>query len=714
MNMRTLAAAVVALSCTAISTEAQEPGTIARWGFDRVVEGKTPELVSGIEDEVEGNYRLMSGIRGEALVLDGYTTCVVRSADLAPEMAGDFTIEAWIALGAYPWNWAPIAARENTVSLNSNLDAVCWPEDITINSPRAGFFFGVGPQGQLGLHMGAGEWRVIESGAPIPLRKWTHVAATFTRGEGVALYMDGERTGGESFGSDFSRAGDEDLRIGMGRQQLEPTNPVREFATLACWYSLDGILDELQIHDTALSEREIADSVAAVRLSPEPPLKPRVMPSGPEGQGVFGASYMNLEYYPEWDALWPVSSDPDIVVQFDDSPVRVVFWRGTRYGPAWVMENGLWMADQSLENFNNTDGCLEHMLDPRCRFSHVRIIENTDARVVVHWRYCPTSANGNHSQVDPISGWEDWVDEYYTFYPDQVGIRKVIQHSTGSSLHPEEIIGLCHPGQTPEDVIELDAMTMASLDGRSHTYSWAEGTPVIHEGGEYIHFGREPEERPVILQVNMKSEMKPFRVFETDNRVRIFAIEHRKGFSRFPWWNHWPVAQVPSDGRYCQVADRASHFSLAWGGPQPHRGEGDFLWWTWMYGASTGSTDELTPLARSWNLPPELVVTGGGFTGGDYDRTERAYRLAGTEGRSDALSFRLQADTDSPVVNIPVLIENWGSGDASLKIDGRDIPRGRSFRYGHIRRINRYDLVVWIEHRSDRPVEIELIRSLDR
>jgi len=24
------------------------------------------------------------------------------------------------------------------------------------------------------------------------------------------------------------------------------------------------------------------------------------------------------------------------------------------------------------------------MLDPRCRFSHVRIIENTDARVVVH------------------------------------------------------------------------------------------------------------------------------------------------------------------------------------------------------------------------------------------------------------------------------------------------------------------------------------------
>jgi len=106
------------------------------------------------------------------------------------------------------------------------------------------------------------------------------------------------------------------------------------------------------------------------------------------------------------------------------------------------MENGIWMADQSIENFNGKDGCIEHMLDYHCRFSHVRIIENTPARVVVHWRYLPTSANGNHSQVNPISGWEDWVDEYYTFYPDQVGFRKVVLHSDGVALWPEEVIAL--------------------------------------------------------------------------------------------------------------------------------------------------------------------------------------------------------------------------------------------------------------------------------
>jgi len=417
---------------------------------------------------------------------------------------------------------------------------------------------------------------------------------------------------------------------------------------------------------------------------------------------------MRLDYYPEWDALWPVSSDPDIVVQFDDSPVRVVFWRGTRYGPAWVMDNDLWMGDQSIENFNNQDGCIEHMLDPRCRFSHVRIVENTPARVVVHWRYCPTSANGNHSQVNPVSGWEDWVDEYYTFYPDQVGVRKVNLHSEGRFLWPEEVIGLCHPGQRPEDVVDLSAMTLANLKGQSHTYTWAETTPKVRDGDSYHHFGTEPEEKPVIMRVNFKSENKPFQIFETTNRFSIFAHEYRKGVSHFPWWNHWPVAHVPSDGRYCQAADRASHFSLAWGGPPPHKEEGNIYWWAWMYGSTQGEAESLVPLARSWLLPPDIVVNNREAEA-QYDMTQRCYVLtnAGDLGRND-VRIRLEADPDSPVVNPAIVINNWGRAGAELSLDGKAIPQGKDFRSGHIRRVNRYDLVVWIALESDKPVELVL------
>jgi hypothetical protein len=683
---------------------------VAHWNFDRVEKQKVRESVKGAQDALDGNYRVVQGIRGKAIVMDGYTTCVVRQADQVPEIGPDFTLEGWIALGAYPWNWTPVVAQENTISMNSNQDAVCWPDDIVVNSPRAGFFFGISPEGYLGLHIGAQGWNVCWTEKKIPLKTWTHVAATYRQGEGIVLYIDGQKEAKMEVQGRFRQAKEEDLRMGMSRQMLEPSHPVRAFATLACWYSLDGILDEVQIHDKALTEETIAENYGdwASQSSKEAALPDRIMPSGPPGPGTFGASYMHLAYYPEWDALWPVSSDPDIVVQFDDSPVRVVFWRGTRYGPAWIMEKDKWMGDQSVENFTNRDGCIEHMLDPRCRFSHVRIIENTPARVVVHWRYCPTAANKNHSQVNPVSGWEDWVDEYYTFYPDQVGIRKVILHSGGRALWPEEVIALCHPGQRPEDVVDLAAMTLANLKGHSHTYTWAETTPKVREGDQYFHFGSEPEEKPVIMQINMKSEYKPFQIFETTNTFTIFAHEHRKGFSHFPWWNHWPVSQVPSDGRYCQAADRASHFSLAWGGPSPHKGEGKTYWWVWMYGATKDSAESLVPLGRSWLFPPKLIIRQG-KANARYDLTQRCYVISTPEkGTETKLSFILEADQDSPIMNPAFVVENWGNRDAEILVNGRIVPRGKSFRYGHIRRMNQYDLVVWLQLEVNRETEITI------
>ena len=680
-------------------TWAQGETSIASWSFDKA----EPE-----KDAIKGNCRFVQGVKGKAIVMDGYTTCVVREAEQGPELGPDFSVEAWIALGAYPWNWAPIVAQENTVSMNSNLDAICWPDDIVVNSPRAGFFFGISPEGYLGLHIGAQGWTVCRTEKKLPLYTWTHVAATFREEEGIALYVDGQKTAGMKIEGKFRQAEGEDFRIGMARQMLEPSHPVRAFATLACWYSLDGILDEVVIHGGVLSEHEITEKYEASKPVGKPDLQPRILPSGPDGPGVFGASYMRLQYYPGWDALWPVSSDPDIVVQFDDSPVRVVFWRGTRYGPAWVMERDKWMADQSIENFNNRDGCIEHMLDPRCRFSHVRIIENTPARVVIHWRYCPVAANKNHSQVNPVSGWEDWVDEYYTFYPDQIGIRKVILHSEGRSLWPEEVIALCQPGQKPEDVVDLAAMTLVNLKGESHTYEWSETTPKVREGDTYFHFGSRPEEKPVIMRVNMKSKYKPFQIFETANRFSIFAHEHRKGFSHFPWWNHWPVAQVPSDGRYCQAADRASHFSLAWGGPPPHKGEGKTYWWTWMYGATQDDAESLVPLGRSWLLAPKLTVKQGDAVA-RYDLAQRCYKISGyMSGIGKKLPLVLEANPDSPAINPAFVVENWGSRPVEVLVDGKSIPQGFAFRYGHIRKVNRYDLVVWLSLDVDKETQITI------
>ena len=695
--------------------QAVEKDSLAYWSFDDIQDGKTLEKASGQQDTVSGHYRLVRGVKGNAIITDGYTCSIAKPAKQAHKLGQTFTIEAWIAPAAYPWNWAPILAQENTVSANSNKDKICWPDDIRDDSPKEGFFFGLGPQGYLGFHFGVGDWKVCRSEKKVPLREWTHVAATFDKNSEVVLYINGKQSGRMKV-QGYKPAETEDIRIAMPRQKIEPSHPVRAFATLPSWYSLDGILDELKIWSGTLSPKDIAGCYSSSKPAAAPDLPPRVMPSGPKGKGKFGASYIRLKYHPEWDAQWRVSDDPDIVVQFDDSPVRVVFWRGTRYGPAWVMENDMWMGDQSIENFNGKDGCIEHMLDPRCLFSHVRIIENTQARVVVHWRYLPTAANGNHSQVDPISGWEDWVDEYYTFYPDQTGIRKVIQHTDGQSLWPEEVIAFCQPGQRPEDVVELGAMTLANLKGKQHTYTWAESSPKFRskgrrERGGYIHFGDSLGEKPSIMMVNMKSKYKPFQVFELECNFTCFAHEHRKDVSHFPWWNHWPAAMIHSDGRYCQAADRPSHFSMAWASPVPHKGENDTYVWTWMYGATQDKIGSLTSLARSWTWPPKLLIKSGA-SDSKYDSTQRCYVISSTKNKQiDKLKFSLQADSDSPVVNPAFVIKNWGDKNVRLKIDGKEIPRGKAFRTGNIRRINQYDLVVWLEIQSNSSIEITMEHS---
>jgi len=252
---------------TALS--AQET-SVASWDFDAVREGKVRDGAAAIDDPVTGNFRLVPGVKGQAIVMDGYTTRIVRPAAQVPKLGRDFSLEAWIALGAYPWNWAPIAAQESTVSLNSNLDAASWPDDITVNSRKAGFYFGVGPQGHLGLHVGAGGWVVCRSENLLPLRKWIHVAAVFRGGEGISLYIDGRKAGEATVKSDFRQASNEDLRIGMSRQKIEPSHPVRAFATLPCWYSVDGIVDDLRIYGQALSAEAVAGIFASAKPAAEP------------------------------------------------------------------------------------------------------------------------------------------------------------------------------------------------------------------------------------------------------------------------------------------------------------------------------------------------------------------------------------------------------------------------------------------------------------
>jgi hypothetical protein len=68
-----------------------------------------------------------------------------------------------------------------------------------------------------------------------------------------------------------------------------------------------------------------------------------------------------------------------------------------------VTENGRWIGDQCAEDNRDEFGCIEHMSDKQSRYSHVRVIENTSAHVVVHWRYALADVKYNIGEKHPIT-----------------------------------------------------------------------------------------------------------------------------------------------------------------------------------------------------------------------------------------------------------------------------------------------------------------------
>lgn len=231
------------------------------------------------------------------------------------------------------------------------------------------------------------------------------------------------------------------------------------------------------------------------------------LPSGPKGPGRFGAYYTRLNYDAAWEEPWRVGSHADVVLRFENGGHKFVFWRGTSYVPCWVSANDIWYTNEFVERHGadspNTKGSVEPISDKQSRFSHVRIIENTDARVVIHWRYAPVDVGYNHPFIEPSTGWSDWVDEYHTIYPDAVGVRKITAYTSRPDLWMEwqESIVINPPGTMPEDNIELGAITVANMQGESKTYSWTkEGSP------QFI----DPPKGVNIVKVNLKSIRKPF------------------------------------------------------------------------------------------------------------------------------------------------------------------------------------------------------------
>jgi len=644
--------------------------------------------VKGEQSEIYGKYyESVNGVKGNALLLDGYTSYIEIPGEKAPVVMNDFSLEAWIALGAYPTHLCPIIDNKHDVNIGYH----------------NGYSFNINALGQLNFRMATrGHTEQLIVPQTLPLNKWIHVAAVYDEREGMKIYLNGELAGQKEVKGKFVPALGIDIDesvsnlsmlIGRSRVKAKPFGTLRPYGTQDHHSFFDGLIDEVKVFNTALTSKYISSGFKRNNTGDAPQLPDRTLPSGPDGTGRFGAVNTTLDYYPAWDAPWHVGESADVVVQFDESPCKFVFWRGTNYIPNFVTENGIWFNNAFNEGWNENGSC-EPMSDKRNTYSYVKILENTDARVVVLWRYGLVDNWNNFAFTDPKTGWGDWVEETYYMYPDMTGIRKDVLFSNAPRAAHEwqESIMVLSPGQSPEDILEYGALTLANMKGEKHTYSWEHETPP---------FLPEKPENHNIKVINTKSEYYPFSIMRPEDNPYsdIYAGEIRRDVSVFPWWNHWPVAVKPTDGRSAMFSDRPAHSSLSHWHWDAQEMTDNSVTKIMLIGLTDQNVDGLVSMAKSWINAPAVSHNSSLITSANYDQTEKSYIIELE--KPGKVQFEVEASADAPMINPAFVITNWGIDDISLTLNGKKIERGKKFRYGFRSGLESTDLIIWLRANSD-------------
>jgi Concanavalin A-like lectin/glucanases superfamily len=652
---------------------------VAYWTFDEGMNGGSDmvkDSVSGFESKVEGNKSYwIKGVSGTALLFDGYFSCVKMPVQNAPQV-NSLTIETWIAMKAHPFGLVPIVEQAD------------WG--------KMGYYFGVNAHGQLGFMANLnGEWFSILTEKQLQLERWTQVAVSFSSDKKtIKLYIDGKKEAEKNIDiKDEIRLihANSPLSIGLNTEPLIALPKERfVYGQYECITGFYGAIDEVRIFTNALSPDDIIKSYSSLKPDEKtlnnPGFHKRILPGDPGYAKKFGTEYTKLKYDEMYDDSWRSSKYSDVIVKFDELPASVVFWRGTSYGAGWVTENNLWMIDQSAET-GDAISYTEHMSDKKGVYSHVKIIENTNARAVIDWRYnCNDvlySFNKNYGDAGL------WVDEYITIYPDGVAVRKVEQKALSYKDTPpnkvswQDVQFLAQPGMTPDDVMNLKAVYLADLKGDTASMDFTNGIPKK---------SALPDAN--IELINMKSDYKVFLAFQEGTHITPWGNVSKEMYCHFMTWNHWPVSFITSQGKSSLFPDRVTH-SAGIGAADDAVDHGNMA----MYGFTNKPIKDLIPLVKSWNNPPPINrATGVTFEG--YDKSQRAYIF---KNASSSLTFKISATGEEPLYNPCFVIKGWGErGKAGIKIDDKVFASGKDFRQGLV-----YDtdgtksLVVWIKKVSN-------------
>jgi hypothetical protein len=320
-------------------------------------------------------------------------------------------------------------------------------------------------------------------------------------------------------------------------------------------------------------------------------------------------------YAVEGDYHYGGITDHAIEVRFPFS-AKFVFWKQASYIPWWDVEQ-VAMTNEFVEAWGGgNQGCNEPMQDREGRYIKVELLENSPARVKVHWRYALSDPHYNIY-------FNEWVDEYYYLYPDGVGGRQVNLWPNSSTRHESfEVLLAKPPGVQTKQLFDQEFATLTNLKGEGYSNKYLNKNRDFHRN--FI-----AEHKEFVVEVHFKERLHPFTVFAlreellpgtTPDRVTVCARDVGHADRR----GHWPASRYQIDGYNTPGLDVPHHGNI--GNVQAMVDKSNQpTTWTYLIGVAEEESEKPMRYAKSWLYPGEFVSTYPSTQYDGYSFAQRAY-----------------------------------------------------------------------------------------
>jgi hypothetical protein len=417
-------------------------------------------------------------------------------------------------------------------------------------------------------------------------------------------------------------------------------------------------------------------------------------------QGFTRNSYETGRKFGARKSMWDFGgiTGEAVIVEYPDEK-DFVLWKPANYFGMWFLNN-VGLTYECGECWGYASGsCNEPMQDKKILYQNAEIVENTPARVVLRWTYALT--NNNYDIF-----FNEWVEEYFTLFPDGNGIRKIVLwNNTG---YPHEIIQpqyIFPNGVLPGQMLEGVITRVFDLKGNM------EENLMGSTGGE---MGYSTEWSEEILRMPLKNREDPFMIIgKTDQlmpELRLSNLLYQSAESRDIRYNlgaHWPINKLEVDVFNIVSTDMPYH---SWIGLSQVQPDNEFApnVWTHFFGVTEKDDEYLKDIAASWLHPGAVKVIKGSYEYAGFNSLEYVYSFVPRSPEYAGIRFTLTPVFREKIIHPFIVVHEYGGGEEVIVLlDGKKLDPA-DYSVGFVTRRRTRDLQVFLNREITGETRVEI------